>query len=306
MTRPGAISSIEPGQVLAALGQALIVTDLDGIVVQWNKAAEELYGWATEEAVGRQINDLCVPEMAQETAADVMAALRGGVPWSGSFPVRRKDGSMFTALVTDAGIYHDGEVVGIVGLSTNLGSALRPLLERSTDASIVLRSDAVIVFASNAVEQLFDWKVDDLVGSSVVPLLHPEEVTALADVLERVVATPGAHPPVELRVRTGDTWTWVELALTNFLDDPEVRGVVCNLRPSVRRAAQEEAEIRVAQLQTALDTRVVIEQAKGFIAARDGLEPEEAFSVLRNRARSHHRSLQDEARRALAQPRQET
>ena len=301
MTISGGLSSIAPGEVLAALGQALIVTDLDGTVVQWNKAAEELYGWTAEEAVGSQINDLCVPEMAQETAADVMAALRNGVPWSGSFPVRRKDGSIFTALVTDSGVYHDGKMVGIVGLSTNLGSALRPLLERSTDAAIVLRSDAVIVFASNAVEQLFDWKVDDLVGSSVVPLLHPEEVASLADVLERVVAKPGAHPPFDMRVRTGDTWKWAELALTNFLDDPDVRGVVCNLRPNVRRAAQEDAETRAAQLQTALDTRVVIEQAKGFLAGRDGLDPEEAFTVLRNRARSHHRSLHDEARRTLAE-----
>ncbi len=300
MKTSGGITSIEPGDVLAALGQALIVTDIYGTVVQWNQAAEELYGWTAEEAVGVQINDLCVPDMAQETADDVMAALRDGVPWSGSFPVRRKDGSMFTALVTDSGIYHDGEMVGIVGLSTNLGSALQPLLERSTDAALVLRSDAVIVFASNAVEQLFGWKVDDLVSSSVVPLLHPDEVAALADVLERVVAKPGAHPPVEMRVKTADTWTWAELALTNFLDDPEVRGVVCNLRPSVRRAAQEDAETRAAQLQTALDTRVVIEQAKGFLAGRDGLEPEEAFTVLRNRARSHHRSLHDEARRTLA------
>jgi PAS domain S-box-containing protein len=306
MTSPGESSFIEPEDVLAAVGQALIVTDLEGIVVQWNRAAEELYGWTADEALGNQISDLCVPEVAQQTAADVMAALRDGVPWSGSFPVRRRDGSMFTALVTDSGVYRDGELVGIVGLSTNLGTALHPLLERSTDAAIVLRSDAVIVFASNAVEQLFGWQVDALVGSSVVPLLHPDDVGGLAEVLERVVATPGAHPPIDLRVRTDSTWTWAEVALTNFLDDPDVRGVVCNMRPSLRRAAQEEAEIRAAQLQTALDTRVVIEQAKGFLAARDGLEPEEAFSVLRNRARSHHRSLHDEARRALAQPRQET
>ncbi|MGZ5418246.1 MAG: PAS domain S-box protein [Nocardioides sp.] len=306
MTSPGDSGFIEPEDVLAAVGQALIVTGLDGTVVQWNKAAEELYGWTSEEAVGSQINELCVPDMAQERAADVMAALRDGVPWSGSFPVRRKDGSLFTALVTDSGIYRGGEMVGIVGLSTNLGSALQPLLERSTDAAIVLRSDAVIVFASNAVEQLFGWKVDDLVGSSVVPLLHPDDVAGLADVLERVVATPGAHPPMDVRVWTERSWTWAEVALTNFLDDPDVRGVVCNLRPSLRRAAQEEAEIRAAQLQTALDTRVVIEQAKGFLAARDGLEPEEAFSVLRNRARSHHRSLHDEARRAMTQPRQES
>src|SRR5689334_24958330 len=108
---------------LAALGQAVIATDPLGVVVAWNPAAEQLYGWTAEEAIGKNIAELCVPDVAQETAADIMAALREGTSWSGGFPVRRKDGSMFPALVTDAGIYRDGEVVGVVGVSTNLGTA---------------------------------------------------------------------------------------------------------------------------------------------------------------------------------------
>src|SRR5512143_2533253 len=148
---------------LAALGQAVITTDLEGVVVYWNPAAQELYGWPAEEALGRNIATLSVPDVAQEVAADIMAALLEGVPWSGGFPVRRKDGSMFPALVTDSGIYQDGNLVGIIGVSTNLGTALRPLLERSTDAALVLRSDAVVTYASPAVQQLFGWEAEPLV-----------------------------------------------------------------------------------------------------------------------------------------------
>lgn len=285
--------------VLASLGQALIVTDLDGIVVRWNRAAEDLYGWTAEEAIGEPITSLSVPEMAQEIAEDVMAALREGVPWSGSFPVRRKDGTIFTALVTDSGIYHGDKLVGIVGLSINLGSALEPLLERSTDAALVINVGAVITFASIAVEQLFGWKHEEITGTSIVPLLHPDDLDTLADVLDHVVSKPGAHPPVELRVKHGDGWLWAEASLTNFLDDPVVRGVVCNLRRSSGREARQEAEIRVAQLQTALDSRVVIEQAKGFLAARLGIDPEAAFRRLRTDARSSHRSLHEVAREVV-------
>lgn len=50
---------------------------------------------------------------------------------------------------------------------------------------------------------------------------------------------------------------------------------------------------RCAQLQQALDSRVVIEQAKGVLAERYGCEIDTAFEVLRSAARSTQRQLHD-------------
>jgi GAF domain-containing protein len=50
------------------------------------------------------------------------------------------------------------------------------------------------------------------------------------------------------------------------------------------------------QLQHALNSRVVIEQAKGMMAERKELDMEQAFAVLRLYARSHNRRLSDVAR----------
>lgn len=299
VTTPPTAPPISAEEQLEALGHAVITTTPDGKVVGWNPAAERMYGWTADEALGSNIADLCVPTMAQDMADDIMAALREGVPWSGGFPVRRKNGTMFPALVTDAGIYRDGELVGVVGVSTNLGGALEPLLERSTDAALVLRSDGVVTYASPAVGQLFGWKADELVGGPIMPLMHPDDRRSLADFLPRVVTEPGAHPPLELRLDRGGEWVWAEAALTNLLDDPDVRGVVCNLRLSPRRAAQEEAETRARQLQVALDTRLVIEQAKGYLAGHDGIDPELAFQRIRQYARSHHQALHDVALRVV-------
>lgn len=53
------------------------------------------------------------------------------------------------------------------------------------------------------------------------------------------------------------------------------------------------AEERTAQLQRALDSRVAIEQAKGIIAERHGVSPQQAFDAIRGYARSHNRKLRE-------------
>jgi ANTAR domain len=54
---------------------------------------------------------------------------------------------------------------------------------------------------------------------------------------------------------------------------------------------------RRAQLETALRTRIAIEQAKGVVAERHGLDVDEAFSVIRNAARANRIKLHDLVRR---------
>ena len=58
------------------------------------------------------------------------------------------------------------------------------------------------------------------------------------------------------------------------------------------RAAQE-AQVINEQLTHALNSRIVIEQAKGMLAERLGLDMEPSFSVLRNHARNHNLRLTD-------------
>src|SRR5919109_615265 len=63
------------------------------------------------------------------------------------------------------------------------------------------------------------------------------------------------------------------------------------LREELERAiARAEAN---AQLQRALDSRVVVEQAKGVLAERFGLEMPEAFELLRRSARNNRMRLHE-------------
>jgi len=65
-------------------------------------------------------------------------------------------------------------------------------------------------------------------------------------------------------------------------------------------SATAVAHERQAQLQHALDSRVLLEQAKGMLAERLGVGVEEAFTLMRRAARSRRLRLHDAARAVLA------
>ncbi len=57
--------------------------------------------------------------------------------------------------------------------------------------------------------------------------------------------------------------------------------------PSAEKHDEDIREVRIRQLQHALDSRVLIEQAKGILSERFGLTIDDAFEVLRHGARAN-------------------
>ncbi len=69
---------------------------------------------------------------------------------------------------------------------------------------------------------------------------------------------------------------------------PEAHRPIWSLRAEIDRLRLERD-----QLETALESRIVIEQAKGMLAERLQMSPAEAFDVLRLAARSSRRKLRE-------------
>jgi transcriptional regulator with GAF, ATPase, and Fis domain len=69
----------------------------------------------------------------------------------------------------------------------------------------------------------------------------------------------------------------------------------------VQERAAADKDLIVSQLNTALSSRVVIEQSKGVLAQTGGLDMNEAFAALRRYSRDHNQRLSDVAAAVIAQ-----
>jgi PAS domain S-box-containing protein len=58
-------ATIDLGQLVAAIGDAIVITDVDGAITVWNPAAEVVFGFTQAEALGRSL-DLIIPERLRQ------------------------------------------------------------------------------------------------------------------------------------------------------------------------------------------------------------------------------------------------
>jgi len=85
---------------------AIISSTLDGTIVSWNEAAERIYGYAAEEAIGRS-GSMLVPPDREKELPEILERIRRG-EWTKNLETtrRRKDGTLINVLLTVSPIRH--------------------------------------------------------------------------------------------------------------------------------------------------------------------------------------------------------
>ncbi|MDB4951893.1 MAG: Blue-light-activated protein [Gemmatimonadetes bacterium] len=113
--------------IIDAAPVAVVVLESDARIRIWNTAAERIFGWTREEAIGNTLPLFCDDESLEEFRAQIGAALRGEEPEMPSEGPRcRKDGSpvdvrVFTGVLRDAG----GHPVGVVRIIEDVSELKR-------------------------------------------------------------------------------------------------------------------------------------------------------------------------------------
>lgn len=183
--------------LLARVEQAIIATNLDGIVIYWNQFAEKLYGWTSAEATGRHVMELTTPEQMTEQALDIMSRLRQGESWTGEFNVQRRDGTTFPVQIINSPINDDhGTLIGIVGVSIDISERkqqedslieLTRQLERQsnvfnttlsaiTDFAYIFDREGRFIYANQPLLDLWGLKLDEAVGKNFYDLQYPNDL----------------------------------------------------------------------------------------------------------------------------------
>lgn len=108
----------------------------------------------------------------------------------------------------------------------------RALVRNSSDVVAVIDADGRVTHVSDAVHRVSGWSADELLGTTYLDLLHPEDQDRTRTVLAELTSTgAGSQARLEVRSRHHDgTWHWHEMTLCNALNDPAVQGIVCNER----------------------------------------------------------------------------
>jgi PAS domain S-box-containing protein len=96
---------------------AVIATDATGTVVYWNAKAEFLYGWRSEDTLGKNILDVTPTRGSGEAAAQIMEDMRTGTEWDGDFIVKHRNGTPMIARVHNSVVRIGHSIVGVIGVS---------------------------------------------------------------------------------------------------------------------------------------------------------------------------------------------
>jgi two-component system sensor kinase FixL len=196
MTRQTDLSRL--AAIVASSDDAIIAKTLEGVVTDWNRGAEEIFGYSAEEMVGQPIARL-LPEGRESEEDDILARLRQGERID-HFETqrRRKNGEIIDVSVTISPLHDErGALVGASKVARDITpirramrqakestqramtqlqereAHLQSVLDTVPDAMIVIDAQGSIQSFSAAATRLFGYGSDEAVGQNISMMMPP-------------------------------------------------------------------------------------------------------------------------------------
>jgi PAS domain S-box-containing protein len=160
---------------------AVVTVDRDGNVTSWNLAAEELFGYSRDEAIGRNLDDLVVGrgDLRRE-AVSYEEVLRAGRFHTVTKRARR-DGTLADVELIVVPVIEEGEPTGYLAIYHDISELQRQkqyyqsLLEVSPTAIVTVDPDHKVTSWNPAAERLFGYSREEAIGRDVDSLVANTE-----------------------------------------------------------------------------------------------------------------------------------
>ncbi|MGA8296850.1 MAG: EAL domain-containing protein [Acidimicrobiales bacterium] len=278
-------------RVLDAVGEGIIVQSSTGRVVLATERALEILQIPRSELMaadlaqaGIELRSAAGRELTRAEYPDAIAMRSRGQMPPMLLQMRRRDGELRWIEATTSPLHRTEEarpyaVVTSLRDVTEAQAAQqamvgverreRLLLEHSGDGYLLLGPDGSILEASDLVDRI--WDRETLASRALRDLAVPDDRDSLALVVDDVIANRASPLRTQARVidRHGGV-RWVELTLTNRLDEPTLVGVVVNVRDVTERKRAEDAAMRLSAVLDSLDDAIYAETLDGVITSWNG------------------------------------
>ena len=252
-------------ELLEQTHDAVIVWELDGPIVYWNRGAEVLYGYPAEEAVGKVGHELLRTEFPDGIETFTETLRREG-RWEGELVHVARDGRRVTVesrhvaagtesghdrvLETNEDVTERRRALEMLGDSHGL---LRSIVEGTADAVYVKDLEGRYLLVSSFAAQIIGGPgavAEDIVGKDDTAFFPPEVARALMEV-DRQVRETGETDVLEEEVPAddGSTRTFLSTKLPYRDHTGRVAGIMGFSTETTERRRAEEAlrEVREAE-----------------------------------------------------------
>jgi diguanylate cyclase (GGDEF)-like protein/PAS domain S-box-containing protein len=112
---------LQRAQAFDYLFDAVVVTDESGIIVDWNKGSEALYGYSEDEVIGQSVSILHVPEDLDHITNEVLFHVAESGKWTGEVRMLHKDGSIgWIESICIPILDDDQKMIGALGINRDI------------------------------------------------------------------------------------------------------------------------------------------------------------------------------------------
>jgi PAS domain S-box-containing protein len=207
---------------------AIISKDFDGHITSWNKAAEKMFGYSAQEALGRPIT-LIVPQDRLEEQQHLLARVRRGERID-HFETRRRhrDGRLVDVSVTISPIRDEhGRIIGASKVARNMAHEKRTAELRGLLAAIVASSDdaiiskdlnSIITSWNDGAQRIFGYTAAEVIGRPIWLLFPPDRISEEAGIVEKIKRGERVEHFQTLRMRKDGSLIEISLTISPILD----------------------------------------------------------------------------------------